>query len=87
MERRARRRELLLTKAIELAFARRELMMKLVDRSGQELALRDDVSIAADYFAELTHLLEKNELSASFREKEVASRKKRVDRLKSDDAG
>jgi len=73
IERKARRRELLLTKAIELAFARRELLMKVVERTGQTVGLRDDVSITADYFAELTSLLDKGQLSKTFREHEAMS--------------
>jgi len=70
-ERRARRRDLLLTRTIELAFARRETLMKIVDGTGQTVGLRDDISIAADYFAELTSLLDKGQLSNSFREHEA----------------
>lgn len=74
IERKARRKELLLTKAMELAFARRELLMKAVERTGQTVGLRDDVSVAADYFAELTSLLDKGRLSKTFREHETMSR-------------
>jgi hypothetical protein len=73
-ERRARRRELLLAKAIELAFARRDTLLKVVERTGQGFSLRDDVAIAADYFAELRHLLDTGRLSSSFREREAKSK-------------
>ena len=73
LERRARRRELLLEKAIQMAHTRREFVMGLVEKTGGEAALRDDVSLAAEYFQLLDHLIETGNLPESFKAKERES--------------
>ena len=47
-ERSARRKELLVSKAIELAFARRKFVTEAADRAGVAAHVKDDVSFAAD---------------------------------------
>lgn len=73
LERKARRRELLLSKAIELAFARRETLLRIAERDDRPYTLHDDVSIAAAYFGELQHLLDRGTLSDEFKKRENSS--------------
>ncbi|MBN1517167.1 hypothetical protein JXA32_11450 [Candidatus Sumerlaeota bacterium] len=61
-ERRARRRELLLAKSIDLAFARREFVLKIAKEMGQDVRFKDDISIAAGYFRALEHLMDHSSL-------------------------
>ncbi len=70
LDRRARRKELLLSKAIELAMARREMIMRVVEQtSGTTAELWDDAVLSAEYFTVLKHLIEKGDLPAAFKAK------------------
>ena len=62
LERRARRNELLLTKAIEMAKAGREWRMEAFEKSGKPGLIIDDAFIAEKYFRWLKGLLETGEL-------------------------
>jgi hypothetical protein len=73
LERRARRRELLLSKAIELAFNRTQTAMTAAEKMGSKFVLHDNASLAATYFKELETLLNTGDLSAKFRETERLS--------------
>lgn len=69
LERRARRKELLLAKAIELAVGRRELVMRVAEASGKTADLWDDATVAAEYYGVLKHLLDKGDLPEGFKKK------------------
>jgi len=73
IERRARRRELLLTKAIDLAARRTDTVKEVALRTGVSALLKDDVSLTAEYFVLLQHLIDKNDLPDEFKEKEGRS--------------
>lgn len=75
LERRARRRELLLSKAIELAFARREFVTKAGDRAGVKVDLRDDAAQAAEYFQVLEQIMDRGKLPEFFLNREAKSRR------------
>jgi hypothetical protein len=62
LERRARRHELLLTKAVELGIHRVEFMTALADKSGAGLELQDPIKLSETYYQWLEHLLEEGEL-------------------------
>ncbi|SRR5258708_1967314 len=62
LERRARRDELLLVKAVEMAAARREFVMEVVEKSGATASLVDDAINAETYFRWLKSLLEMGKL-------------------------
>jgi hypothetical protein len=62
LERRARRDELLLAKAIDMATARRELAMQVAEKTGATASLIDDVINAETYFRWLKSLLETGKL-------------------------
>lgn len=64
LERKARRRELLLTKAIELAQAKTKVAREVAQESGQNLKLQDDILSAEIYHHWLTHLLDTVKLPA-----------------------
>lgn len=64
IERRSRRRELLLTKAIELARAKSERAVWIAERTGTSVRLQDDIVSAETYFRWLTHLFDKGILPA-----------------------
>lgn len=72
-ERLARRKELLLSRAIELAFARRKFVTEAADRAGARAYLKDDVSFAADYYQILEHLMDHGKLPDAFLAKEAES--------------
>jgi len=76
LERRARRKELLLVKAIDLAYRRTDTIMKIADKNRQGAALRDDVSLAADYFSYLNHLLDHGVLPEGFKTHEAKEERK-----------
>jgi hypothetical protein len=57
LERRARRKELLLSKAIELAEARTQLVLRLVEKTGKPGTFQDAVILAEGYYQWLLHLL------------------------------
>lgn len=62
LERRARRDELLLTKALEAAMQKRELVMKVADKTGATASLVDDVINAETYYRWLKTLLDTGKL-------------------------
>ena len=74
LERKARRQEILLGKAIDLAIQRIELIKQAADHSGGTATIRDHVSIAADYYRDLKHLLSKDALPAEFLKAEACSK-------------
>ena len=76
LERRARREELLLSKAIEVAFKNTDFAEK------RNLPIQDDVMQAAMYYRELKHLIEKGDVSAEAK----ASEKSSLDRLEAEAA-
>lgn len=61
-ERTARRKELLLTKSIELAIRRNDLLMKAAEQTREEVPLYDTPSLAEVYFYWLGHLMDKGRL-------------------------
>jgi len=75
-ERTARRKELLVAKAIELAVARREFVIKVADRAQTKAYLIDDVSLAADYYRVLEHLMDEGKLPDWFVSREAESKAK-----------
>jgi hypothetical protein len=62
LERRARRDELLLTKAVEMAAERRKLAMEAAEKTGATASLLDDAIVAETYFRWLKQLLETGRL-------------------------
>ncbi len=74
LERRARRRELLLARALDLAKARTEFIMRTADKTGATATLRDDIFLAEGYFRWLSHLMDHGELPAEAHATEEASR-------------
>jgi hypothetical protein len=62
LERRARRKELLLTKAIELAVRHTETSLEIAKRSGMTLRVQDDLVSAATYYKWLQSLWDTGEL-------------------------
>ncbi len=81
-ERRARRKELLLSKAIELAIRRTDIGMRLADKTGKLVILPDDAMLAAGYYNDLKHLLDKGDLPAEAKLVAEASHKKAVEALR-----
>ena len=75
-ERRAQKKELLLTKAIDLAFNRQELILKASNAAGGRALLRDAVVSAAEYYRLLEDVFDKGTLPDSFLEKVAASLKR-----------
>jgi len=73
-ERRSRRQELLLSKAIDLAVLKVELIKQACDRSGGKATIRDHASIAADYYHDLQYLLDKGSLRPESLEVEARSK-------------
>lgn len=73
LERRARRREFLLGKAIDLAFQRTELVKQVGERSGRKVRIPPAISMAADYYDSLNHLLSTGDLPKRVREQEKNS--------------
>jgi len=76
LERRARRKELLLSKAIDLAFARRDFVMKTAEREGVSALLRDDAAMAAEYYRVLEQVMDKGTLPDFFTERDTKSRER-----------
>jgi hypothetical protein len=66
LERRARRRELLLTKAVEIAFSRRDFIFEMAKASKQDAEFQDEAVLAAGYYKALDHLMRKKELPPGF---------------------
>jgi hypothetical protein len=59
LERRARRREMLLTKAVELAIHRFESAIRVANETNRSTTLQDPAMMSADYFRTLEHILDK----------------------------
>ena len=74
LERRARRNELLLTKAIEMAKAGREWRMEAFEKSGKPGLIIDDAFIAEKYFRWLKGLLETGDSKNTKRNNRVRAR-------------
>lgn len=55
-ERRSRKRELLLSKSLELAQERRKTMIELSESTKVPLLLKDDITVAETYYQWLDHL-------------------------------
>jgi hypothetical protein len=62
LERRSRRRELTLTKALEMADQRVKDTTELAMKTGAALTILDTVIIAETYYRWLTHLMDHGEL-------------------------
>jgi len=62
LERRARRRELLLTKSIELAIQRTDLAERFAKTEGAPVTLLDHAQLAEVYYQWLSHLVDHGEL-------------------------
>ncbi len=62
LERRSRRRELLLSKAIDLAAARTQTVMRAAERSGATAVIQDELINAESYYQWLDHLMEHGKL-------------------------
>ena len=62
LERRSRRRELALAKAVDLSIARSGLMADLAIKTGGQLTLMDHVELSGTYYNWLRHVLEKGSL-------------------------
>lgn len=71
LERRARRKELLLTKAIDLAFRRTDVMFRIAERNNRGMVVRDDASLTGDYYRILEHLFEHGVLPSDFKAHEA----------------
>ena len=96
LERRARRKELLLSRAIDLAFRRTDVGMRMAEKTGRGVFVPDDVVLAAEYYKELQHVIDKGDLSAEFKaeveesyrkeqERVAAERKASADKRREDD--
>lgn len=68
-ERRARSKELILVKALELAKARREFVVMVAEKSGKTARLADDIVHAETYYQLLKALHETGSLPANWRER------------------
>jgi hypothetical protein len=62
LERRARRQELLLAKAIELAQSRTDMVLRITEKSGQRTTFQDNAILAEGYYQWLSHLLNNGSL-------------------------
>ena len=74
LETRARRKELLLTRALDLAQARTEMVMRIAKETGATATIRDSVFLAEGYFRWLSHLMDHGKLPSDAREREEASK-------------
>jgi len=79
-ERTARRKELLLSKAIELAIQWTQVHMQLAEKSKQRVVIQDNVISAAEYYKELRTLLDTGALSPTFITKAAALRRKAMEK-------
>jgi hypothetical protein len=70
LERRSRRKELLLAKAVELAVERVRFAFEVAKASSQGAALKDPGITCATYYKWLRHLLDKGELPSDAVHKE-----------------
>ncbi len=73
LERKARRQELLLTKAIDLAINKTQIAMTVAEKTGAKVTLYDNVGLAASYLKELESLLNTGDLTAQYLDKEKRS--------------
>jgi len=62
LERRSRRKELLLAKAIELSVERTRFLTELAERRGRPIEILDNAMLTEVYYQWLLHLLRKDEL-------------------------
>src|ERR1700687_1113008 len=75
-ERKSRREELLLTKAIEMAHSRFVNVMTILKDTGQDGKLEPDLLMLEDYHKSLRHLLKHNELDPATKERIAAELKR-----------
>jgi hypothetical protein len=73
LERRWRRRELLLRLSLESAEAMNANMMRVADASAIDVDIRDRVYLAADYYPVLRHLLDSGELPKWAKERRTSN--------------
>jgi hypothetical protein len=73
LEARARRRELLLTRALDLAQARTEMVLRVAKETGVTATIRDSVFLAEGYFQWLSHLMDHGKLPPEAKAQEAAS--------------
>ncbi|MGB9429645.1 MAG: hypothetical protein WCC11_07180 [Gammaproteobacteria bacterium] len=81
LERRARRKELLLSKAIDLAFRCTDIGMKLAEKMGRPIEIQDDVMLAAVYFKELQYLIDKGDVTDEAKAIEERTRRQERERV------
>lgn len=72
-ERRARRRELLLEKAIDIAKSRTELVLHMADKTGESAKFYDEAFLAETYYQWFYYLLKKGKLPADAKERQKQS--------------
>jgi len=68
LERQGRRRELLLSKSIELAQERRRTLLEVTKDTNQTVTLLDDITLAEEYYVLLEHLFKKGTLPKKHKE-------------------
>ena len=76
IERNARRKELLLSKALELAFSRQNLVMKVADAAGGKAEIQDAATLAAEYYRVLEHVMENGTLPEYFAKQATDSKER-----------
>jgi hypothetical protein len=62
LERKARREEILLVKSIEMAIDRSRLVKEVASETNRRALLQDTIFLAKDYYTDLKHLIDKEEL-------------------------
>ena len=73
-ERQAKRREVLLKSAMDLARAKQELVMAVAEKvPGSSVKLRDQIMVVEDYYKALSHLLDHGSLPESLKAIEAES--------------
>jgi hypothetical protein len=75
-ERRSRQRELLLSRSLDLAGSKRDFLIRLADKTGATVTLKDDIFLAEEYYEALSHLLRTGTLSPSAKDKLAKGRAK-----------
>ena len=75
LDRRARRKELLFTRAFQLAKDRTELIKEVASKTGGEAKLRDNVFLAKEYYKWLEHFYDSGDLPAEAYKVETESKK------------
>ncbi len=60
----AKRKEILLSKAIELAIRRTDVGLRMAEKMGRNVIVQDDLTLAAVYFRDLEHLINTGDLPA-----------------------